>query len=143
MHSLINKHVKTYSYRTDHSFTAIEIDNHDLVRSKGFWKFNTSLLKDTSYVELIKSTIQNVKSEYSINENNQSLLSYQMFFEMLKLQIRGISIPYCSKKKRDMKLQEVQLEGRIQVWEGAVQYAKIDDSLHTELIANNIDRQKN
>ena len=80
IHALIIKHVINYGYRTDHSFTAIEIDNNDLVRSKGFWKFNTSLLKDTSYVELIKWTIQNVKSEYSIIENNQSLLSYLMFF---------------------------------------------------------------
>ena len=32
-------------------------------RGKGAWKFNNSLLKDTNYVNLVKKTINDIKSE--------------------------------------------------------------------------------
>ncbi len=50
---------------SDHSILKITLGNNDLVRGKGFWKFNNSLLHDTYYVNQIKNIIKNCEDEYS------------------------------------------------------------------------------
>ena len=35
---------------TDHSIVSLSIDFSKIIREKGFWKFNNSLLKDTGYI---------------------------------------------------------------------------------------------
>ena len=44
------------SFCSDHSSIELEIDFSKFVRGKGFWKFNTRLLKDQEYLHLIKDT---------------------------------------------------------------------------------------
>lgn len=91
----------SHGYRTDHSFIGIEINLDEISRGKGFWKFNTSLLHDKIYVNMVKQEIQNLMQEYANTDNYGNCLltvSNQMFFEMFKLRIRGITIPYSAKK---------------------------------------------
>jgi hypothetical protein len=52
-------------YRSDHSIVLMEIKLDKFERVKGFWKFNNSLLKDESYINIVKTTIQKVKEEYA------------------------------------------------------------------------------
>ncbi len=40
---------------SDHSILKIQIDSNSLVRGRGFWKFNTSLLHDITYANEIKN----------------------------------------------------------------------------------------
>jgi hypothetical protein len=81
------------SFLSDHSPTEITINLEEFKRGKGFWKLNCSLLKDRDYVDLIKKTIiDTVKDNRNIDD--------VLLWEMIKLQVRGNSIKYSSRKKR-------------------------------------------
>jgi len=49
-------------YKTDHSLMTINVSLHSNNRGHGFLKLNTSLLKNTEYVALIKSVINKLKT---------------------------------------------------------------------------------
>ncbi len=99
-------------YKTDHSLVLIEIRLNNFVRGRGFWRFNNSLLKDPCYIKKVKEIIQKTKEDYAIpiyvrdliNNIDPAKLHFtiddQMFFEMVLLNIRGMTIPYCAAKKR-------------------------------------------
>ena len=53
IHSQVKKHSISHSYRTDHSLLNLEINPFKSKRGKGFWKFHTSLLHDTAYIQLV------------------------------------------------------------------------------------------
>ena len=84
----------SHGYRSNHSPIGIELDVHEVVHGRGFWKFNHSLLHDSECVKLVKQTIEDVKEEYG-----KSLHNKQMTLEMIKLKVRGATIPYSSRKK--------------------------------------------
>ena len=101
---------------SDHSVTSIEIDFRKFKRGRGFWKFNNSLLKDKDYISLVKQSIKEVAKEYSENEFSEEfidnatpsqiqLISYkinpQLLFDMIQLKIRGATIPYSTRKKKE------------------------------------------
>ena len=68
-------------YKTDHSMILLKIALHYNPRGRGFWKLNTSLLKEEEYLNLIKTTIDQTKSEYqSDNTVNPALL-----WDMIKM----------------------------------------------------------
>ena len=95
-------------YRSDHSLCYTHLSLQQQQRGRGTWKFNNSLLHDRNYVNLIKQTIQEVTDQYKMpnqNETDPSQVEFsindQLFFEMLKLTIRGNTIPYSTRKKKE------------------------------------------
>ena len=81
-----------------------------------FWKFNTSLLKNKEYIEIVKAEIKKTVSEYTtMGNNNEPFLkiSNQLLFEMIKLKIRGITIPYASRLKKERNMLELDLVSKI------------------------------
>ena len=54
-------------YRSDHSSVVLKLSFVKIPKGKSFWKFNNSLLREQEYVDIIKTTIQNVIKQYSIN----------------------------------------------------------------------------
>ena len=84
----------SYGYRSDHSLVSLEIEWTEVTRGKGFWKFNSSLLVDPEYVNLVKQVIEAVKEQFREHHSSQTIL------EMIKLKLRGVTIPYCARKKR-------------------------------------------
>ena len=96
-------------YRTDHSIVHLEIKISDTRKGGGFWKFNTSLLKDNTYVDKVKEVIHNLKQDYVLQPEFQNmrdedlLLSIEddLFLEMILLKIREMTIPYSSKLKKN------------------------------------------
>ena len=73
-------------------------------------KFNNSLLKDTTYVQEVKSIISKLKQEHAAapyhraeidNIDNEDLTlctDDQTFFELLTLKIRGFTISYSARR---------------------------------------------
>ena len=120
IHAKIVKHMMSFGYRTDHSFTGVEINLEESNRGKGFWKFNTSLLKDKDYIRIVKAEIKKTIEQYSTVTNNETVrtISNQMLFEMIKLNIRGVTIPYCSRLKKKRKRLEYDLQIKIRDLEG-------------------------
>lgn len=99
-------------YRSDHSLIEIKLKLTQQVKGPGLWKFNNSLLKDDTYVNEVKTCIAKVHNQYYDN-NNRLTIGDQLFFEMLKLEIRGKTIAYTAAKKKELNLQEKTLDQRI------------------------------
>lgn len=104
-------------YRTDHSIVELNLRLSDFKRGKGFWKFNNNLLRDTDYVTMIKNLIVDLKHEYldlDINNNDSALkIKDDLLLDMLLLKIRGASIQYSARKKRERDKSRINLELRI------------------------------
>ena len=112
-------------YRTDHAIITIELRLSNFEKGKGFWKFNNSLLKDKTYIKKVKEIISETICTYAcpiynrekldqLNHNDiQFTISDQLFFETILLNIRTMTIPYSSKKKKDRKTREYDLEKQI------------------------------
>jgi exonuclease III len=83
-------------FHSDHSLINICFsDNNKQNIGKGFWKFNSSLLHDTDYVNKIKTIIAESKNKYS------EMTDKRIIWELIKMDIRNFTVPYCVKKKRD------------------------------------------
>ena len=109
-------------YRTDHSLILTYFTFVKQNRGRGTWKFNNSLLYDPIYVGKVKQCIKRVTNQYQKMQNNvnnpesvELQIDDQLFFEMLKLEIRGMTIPYSVHKKRQRDKNEKQLENEIQI----------------------------
>ena len=109
----------TAGYRTDHSIITLNVDLDKFKKGSSYWKMNNSLLKDPLYVQLIKDKILQVKTQYSEEEqrrntNNKDLsdenikfvINDQLFFETLLFEIRGETISYSSRIKKNDQLIE-------------------------------------
>ena len=111
-------------YRTDHSGISLKFKLQNTDRGKGYWKFNNSLLRDENYIKAVKDTLQEQKYIYTnnngnndenaeFNMNNQFTINYQLFLETLLFSIRGETIKYSSRKKKESLQEEKKLEEEI------------------------------
>ena len=138
---LVNENIFPYvhdtsiipGFRTDHSSILLKLKLYDNERGRGYWKLNNSLLKDRKYIQIVKETINEVKSTY-INHNQDTNVSDeniifdindQLFLETLLLIIRGKTIQYSSFKKKKSQEEENKLESEIKV---------IEDEINNNLI---------
>ena len=82
------------SVRSDHSLLHLKINSHgNQNRGKGFWKWNSDLIHDQIYVENVKRIIREKIVEYDIPDIG-------LKWDLIKLEIRNYTIPYCSRKKK-------------------------------------------
>ena len=135
-------------YRTDHSGIILELTlDHDIERGKGYWKFNNSLLKDNSYIKIVKETISEVKQTYLANDNGNNEntqqeefnINDQLFLETLLLMIRGNTIKYSSFKKKQQQQEEIRLEREIKILEDEV---NLNFNNMSEEKLNNLENKK-
>ena len=93
--------IKSFNFTTvlgrelDHKMMELEIAE-DIELGRGYWKFNTSLLKDNDYTEMIKETIRTAKLELHSGEWD----NVADWWEYLKALIRMITINYCKDKEK-------------------------------------------
>ena len=110
-------------YRTDHSMICLSFLTNTSFKAKSYWKFNNSLLRDTEYVKLVKTTIDSVKQQYLNTNHNlhdqfqidtSISIDDQLFLDVMLMEIRGKTISYSSYKKKqetseyDNILQEIE-----------------------------------
>ena len=106
--------------KSDHSLVSLSLKIRDSqIKGRGFFKFNSSLLKDRVYVDEIKGIITNFKLEHSL-ESNKGLL-----WDALKCRIRGFSISYSSAKTKEMHLYENELKERLNFLEANLDEEKM------------------
>ena len=74
------------------------------IRGKGFWKFNSSLIKDQNYITEIKKLIRNFSNE------NESLFNCQLKWELLKYEVRKFTIKYTKHVAKEKRQQRTNLE---------------------------------
>lgn len=112
-------------YKTDHSIITVNLQFGPLSKRNSFWKFNSSLLKDKEYGDMVNDTINNIMQEYAstscVNEEdtnkatteNQFTVSDQVFLDFLLMKIRQNTISYAASKKRKENEREINLINNI------------------------------
>jgi len=137
--SLVTKSDIVPGYRTDHSGITLGLCLDNNVRGNGFWKFNSSLLYLNEYIDLVKDVIKDTVKQYAIpgqdieREDIEFEISDQLFFEMLKVEIRGKTIKFSSKRKRELKKKEMEIEREIETLKQRVDIS--DSVLSLKLLA--------
>ena len=94
-------------YFSDHSLLCIGFKTGIVKRRRPLWKFNNSLLRDMTFVNLIKQVILDLKKQYAVpvyDRNNihkivEEDFFFFFFFLMILLKIIGSCIFYASFKK--------------------------------------------
>ena len=96
------------SIKTDHSIISVtfELNNTDK-KGRGFWKFNSMLLRDQEYITTIKQLIQNSKI------NNAHLTNKALLWDFMKCEIRGETISYSSFKAKEQRELETLLTSKL------------------------------
>ncbi|CAC5366326.1 unnamed protein product [Mytilus coruscus] len=108
-------------YKTDHSAIVFTFSASLDKRGKGYWKFNSQLLRDTAYVEKVKMCIKDtLSSEFYLSDSIdvpfqvQFTCNDQFFLEVLKMKIRSLSITHSIFKSKEEKKTTLKLEEDIQ-----------------------------
>ena len=109
-------------------------------QGRGVWKFNCSLLKHPEYLKIINEAIMTVKTQYAISVYNAEYLDStpdsdikftitdKIFLETLLLKLRGESIKFASKIKKERQTKEVLFTAEIE------QLEKSESARNTEIL---------
>ena len=103
-------------YKTDHSMITLQLSLQSNLRGRGFWKLNTSFLKDEEYVNQIRAAISRTKDEYS----QDNTVTSGLLWEMIKMKTSGTSINYGKPKKRNTTQKKDNIENSIKILEEQV-----------------------
>lgn len=95
----------TPGFKSDHSGVRLRIKLFENVRGPNFWKFNTSLLSDLDYVNEIKATISETA--------NIEVTSPRLLWDTIKMNVRGATIRFASRKKKSRRNKISCLEHKI------------------------------
>ena len=68
-------------------------------KGPGFQKLNTYLLTETTFVNVIKTTIEEIQEEYEQDD----LVDAALLWDLIKLQIREKSLSYAAIKTKKVK----------------------------------------
>ena len=129
-------------YRTDHSIIQLSISLNNFVRGKGIWKFNTSLLKDNSFSEMIHKTIEDEKVKYAVpvylpdqisaihDKDIQFTISDKDFLQILLVRLRGECIRYSSIAKKQRNKVEIKHIQEIEEIEKNPNFMQLTDLLN-------------
>ena len=97
---------------SDHSIISITLElSNTQKRGKGFWKFNNELLKDQTYIAMIKTIIKDIKENVTMENKCQ-------LWDFVKCRIRGETISYSIKRSRLSKKKENEVLQILTVLEG-------------------------
>ena len=90
---------------SDHSALQLTLSSNEkeTIRGPGFWKFNNSLLADKEYTDFITESIPIFVSKY------EDLTDRGLFWEMVKMEIRAMSIIFAKRKARQRRDEEKKL----------------------------------
>ncbi|RUA04563.1 MAG: hypothetical protein DSY43_06055, partial [Gammaproteobacteria bacterium] len=112
-------------YKTDHSAILITLKFSNGDRGKGYWKFNNSFLKDTTFADNVRKTINSVLSQYAATPYKRETIETlpreeihfqikdQLLLDVMLMEIRQQSIEYGAKKKKERNKKEKELENNI------------------------------
>ena len=98
--------------KSDHS--AITLTLNSLVKQKfgpSYWKFNSSLLEDASYIQLISSNYPAWLDEFKeVNDK-------RVLWDLIKYRIRQVSIKYSKQKARERRARLETAEQKIKQYD--------------------------
>ena len=96
------------SIKSDHSAITLQINSfEDKVRGPSHWIFNSSLLNDYNYLNLIASSYQDWLTEF------QEVSDKRLLWDLIKYKIRQCTISFCKTKARDRRNKLTDLEKKL------------------------------
>ena len=91
----------------DHKAVKLKLNSPNNKRGPGLWKFNNSLLDDESYVTLIRENYSLISEKYSGLEDKR------LKWELVKMELRGLTIPYAKTKAKSIRRKEREIQKRL------------------------------
>ena len=117
-------------YKTDHSLIYLTLNYTEQDKGKGLFKFNSSLLRDECYSEMVRRVIRNTIIDYALPvylpeylvscitceglSNVQFTISDFLLFEVLILNIRTETITYSIRKSKEIRREKDTLNTSIE-----------------------------
>ena len=86
----------------DHRAVRLTLLIAQVSRGPGIWKFNNSLLEDEEYTDTV------------ISERYASLDDKRLKWELIKMELRGLTIPYAKRKARKGREKETKIQKRME-----------------------------
>lgn len=118
----IGKVVITPGRRSDHSLVSLEWELQNTPkRGRGFWKFNTSLLRDEAYLNRIKESINASVARY------EDIDDKRLVWDVIKCDIRTETISYATHKNKINTETERELTKRLNELEIALAENSTED----------------
>ena len=84
----------------DHKAVVLDLKILSEKRGPGLWKFNNSLVEDNEYVELIEENYTAILEKYS------DLKDDRLKWELIKMEIRQLTISYSKHKEKLQRIWE-------------------------------------
>ena len=86
----------------DHKAIRLFLQFENKKKGPGLWKFNNSLLNDDTFVNLITTNYPIICRKYAY------LTNLKLKWEMIKMEIRSLTIPYAKNKAKNIRTLEKQ-----------------------------------
>lgn len=91
---------------SDHSAVSILFQSEVLTqkRGPGLWKFNTSLLEDSTYIASVREQLPHLKAEYN------DLTDLGLKWDLTKMKISGHTVKYAKRRAKKDRHKEFLLQ---------------------------------
>ena len=119
----------------DHKAIKLCLKPFKSTRGPGLWKFNNSLLKDAEYVNLISDKYPIIREKYA------DIADKRLKWEMIKMELRGVTISFAKHKAKNFNKQELDLQKRLDDVDSFINNCV--DNQHIEEKLKEFDRLKN
>ena len=95
------------THHGDHKGVLVKLLSRSNSRGKGYWKFNSEILKDVAYCEGLSNIIK------TTTEENNRMLSKRLLWELVKHNIKHYTIHACVRRANKNKLRRIELQNDI------------------------------
>ncbi|CAG2185761.1 unnamed protein product [Mytilus edulis] len=117
------------SIKSDHSLIKLTLSGENFSeRGPGFWKFNSGLLTDKDYVDIVKNTLSECDDKY------QNLENKNLKWDTIKSEIRGATVKYSKYKNMKLRERESNLKKRQDEIHKNLSRTYLDKDINTLLI---------
>ena len=98
-------------------------------KGPGFWKFDTALLQDESYIDTLRIHIPEFKSKYS------GLVDSTLRWDLIKMEIRGFTVKYSKRKAKAFRDKDIALQEKLNALQAQAEKHPHNKSIIIELQA--------
>ena len=105
------------SIAPDHKAVKLQLTIPQGKRGPGLWKFNNSLLEDEDYIELIKANFPVIREKYL------GIGDERLKWELLKMEIRDITISFSKNKAKLLRKREQEIQNRLEILDSLISCA--------------------
>ncbi|MES9884827.1 MAG: reverse transcriptase domain-containing protein, partial [Sedimenticola sp.] len=122
----------SFGYKSDHSMVSFKLQVTNVSRGPGYFKLNNSLLIDSEYTQLIRQSI--VETARINSEANSNTL-----WEIIKGNVRNETISYATRKKKNDKSRENNIQKQIDTLEVELANDPSNSDITTQIQNNRIE----